>query len=264
MEHSWTFYRVHFKKLLIVPITLTLLSEIPSYAGNIQALSKNALTLSLPQSFTLFGIGIVGIAITVFLTLTFVRQIHDLKTGAGTLKSAFILVLKRFPRIIIAGVISGALLVLIGLPYLLPAAYFYAIKHNTVLSLEFLGFGLPLLIPMLWLSIKLMGAPLLIVLDDVGAIDSIKKSFDLVKGKWWKACVRRLVPQLGWALIQFLLSFIFEIIVFVVLVLIAHQTLAPQQQSTLALTAILTAIMDVLFMPLSIASLVIWFEEMKK
>lgn len=266
MEHSWNFYRTHFKKLLFFPVLLAIANFGYQYFSA-KVLDKaiwNLYSISITEGSIILAESLVLLLITGFLSLAFIRLIGNLRANGGTMLSAFKETLPRIPASIGAALISGALMLAILLPYLLPAAYFFLIKHNGPLTVSFLFLGLPLLIPALWLGIKLLGAPLLVILDSKSSIDAIKGSFALVKGKWWAAFMRNLIPQFGWTLIQFLLMFVLQIGISLAVVYLTKTTKITPESILNNTSIILTALMQILFLPLTTASVVIWFEEMKK
>lgn len=266
MEHSWNFYRGNFKKLLFFPVLLTIVNLGYQFFSTeiVGKIILDPYKISLSEGSILLAETLLILLITGFLSLAFIRFIGNLRAGESTVLAAINETLPRFPTAIGAGLMYGALLFAILFPYLLPAAYFFFIKQNGPLTISFLILGLPLLIPALWLGVKLLGTPLMVILESKSSVDAIKSSFALVKGKWWAAFIRNLIPQFGWTLIQFLLMFVLQIGISLLVVFIAKTSKITPDVILNTTSIILTALMQILFLPLMTTSVVIWFEEMKK
>lgn len=90
---------------------------------------------------------------------------------------------------------AGALIRLAGILFLgglLAAALFVAAAAALVAALGgipvliLLPLAMGLFVVMIWIYIKLMVAPAAIVVEEIGALDGIRRSWQLTRGDWWR------------------------------------------------------------------------------
>jgi hypothetical protein len=71
---------------------------------------------------------------------------------------------------------------------------FPAVLGAVVLYSIFVAAGLvALIVPGIWLSVLLYFGAQAVIVDDLGPVDALKRSADLVRGKWWATCGRLLL-----------------------------------------------------------------------
>jgi hypothetical protein len=90
---------------------------------------------------------------------------------------------------------AGALLRLAGLllvAWLLAVLLFAALAALLISTVGGIGalvlipVGLACLALMIWISIKLMVAPAAVVIEELGAMDGLRRSWQLTRGNWWR------------------------------------------------------------------------------
>jgi len=98
-------------------------------------------------------------------------------------------ILPKVGTIILAYIVVGIIILITYSPIILSMGIFFArpADQNAVLT----ALGLIWLYPvsavvLLWLTVKFLFIPHSVILDDLGAVDAFKRSFNLVTGYWWR------------------------------------------------------------------------------
>ena len=172
-------------------LTAVLTAATATSVGSIEAWAEN----SSPTDLTSLGLGFVAvIALVAVLTLFLAsvlqgamvvpvaRSILNRPTGFRQMWG-----LAR-PRVGALMRLAALLMVTALLAMLVPAAAAVAL----IASME--GMGILLLIPLflgfvalfIWMYIKLMVAPAAVVIEELGALDALRRSWKLTRANWWR------------------------------------------------------------------------------
>ncbi|WP_426996360.1 hypothetical protein [Pseudarthrobacter sp. N5] len=128
--------------------------------------------LTLVISAVLQGAMVVPVARSILNRQTGFRQMWALaRPSAGAL-------------IRLAGILFAATMLASGLLVLVSALLIASLGGVAILIVMPLALGLFVL--MIWIYIKLMVAPAAIVVEQIGALDGIRRSWGLTRGHWWR------------------------------------------------------------------------------
>jgi hypothetical protein len=251
MEQSWHLYGANLKKfiplmlaflLVSLPANLYSLLTAPTYQA-FANLSKNQ-----QSTYTLI-LCIVSLALF-FIALVFLKQMYyawiKKETSLGDI------VMSTFPVAIPALVVAliTSLTMVFGLFFL------------SVPSMILIIPAVVLLIPGLWLFVYLFFGYFYTLFDETGIVESLKKSWHLVSGRWRAVAERILLPAL---LIGVLSSCITAILRFLFIDTFALAVFNVSTASTvLIIRTIIDSIIAVVFFPWVSYCTIILFFELKK
>ncbi len=267
MEHAWLIYRAHFKKLTVLALPLVALEMAPPLS-NPETYIRELQTNPLSSQVVWHSIAlIVQLLLISLCTALLIYQIdRHLRDTASTMKSALFHVVNISRKIIGITILVGCIMALSALPYTATVWYF-ALQLRNVPPLAAALYALPLLVPVIYVSVIFLPAGFIVVLDNVNILEALNKSRMLLKGRFLPAFVRVLGPQIGWTLIEFLITFILFLLGFLgSIALMKIMGTVPHVISTamIAVGIAVAVAVQLIFVPLTTGSMVVWYRELTK
>jgi hypothetical protein len=212
-KNTFAHYIANFKLSLAIIAVPAVLAGVAAYFEPAQ----NE-TVSAPQGFVYILFALLSFIAAMFMTIAIIHTTDD-------------------PTLSVSGAYKRS-----------AQQFFKYLGFIILLSIILIVAFLLLIIPGIWLSISLSFAMFILLLQNAPIIESMKTSFNLVKGRWWKVFGRNLLLGLlclGIIIVVELVSTVFSFIVGV--------------DFAYALTTVLTYLLT----PLSVAYMYIMFRDLQ-
>ncbi|MEK6848614.1 MAG: hypothetical protein AABX65_03195 [Nanoarchaeota archaeon] len=250
LSQSWKEYKLNFKTILGI---MFLFYAIPFIIGLFvnSAILQSAIALNSPANQYFFLLALVGIifylinhlAYTGILASSFSKKQW---TFAEVLKNGKLFYFKTLGLFILLGIILG-ILAIIGI---IPVFYgtIGSIATGGMDNAPFLKgllISILLIIPFIYLFTKWLFAPYALIAEKTGIFASIKRSNQIVRGKWWKT--------LGYIILLLILTVIVTIILSLPFIIIKPLLVSPgvlaiiKTLTDLILTLLITPITLIFF-----------------
>jgi len=213
------------------------------YATNI------ALLVSSLLQFFLLPLAIGGTVHAVSETI--IGHAVDLKRSMRVVKT-------RILRIVLAYLLYGLILLLLFLPFLVfMVVLIYASPRTAFTVLAPLSLTFPIfLFLMIYFYVKCLFIPHSVILEDIGPLSALKRSFSLTRGHWWRTMGTVFLIGIIVSVIGYLLGLAVKLVEFGFI-----EWLHANKSVTIAITAGLSAFLTLLIAPITwIATTLMYYD----
>lgn len=216
VDQSVHHYRKFFKTLM--GISLYLFAGMPFIIGGTLIYSADNVTRLMVS----VACEVIGFVITIVasywvfnaLALSVSAQTSNKKSDAGTVgKTAWRYVL---PAIAISVLIAAMLLA--TLAFLLPGWALFFIPSDGSFVVPGIGVilfvvgGIVAACACAWVSVTYIFAPYALVLEGAGVRGALQRARDLVRGRWWQAMLRVVIPKIVILIVALFLQYVLIIV----------------------------------------------------
>lgn len=269
MEQTWIVYKQNLKYLFLIASPAVLVNFIPQLSNPeflISYIQKNLLSLETLKYAIIIIIEFIFITLFSAILSRYFDGVLCEKTS--TLKNITKNIFFNSHRIIGVTFLALFVVAILSAPYI-SVVWFISHNYSNYVVYKTLFFSLPLLIPAIYAFILLLASGPAVILDNENIISSVKKSKKLIYGRLWKVFPAFLGPQIGWSLIQSLITFVIFLLGFLASVGYSALTNSVIDNKNLLTVGTLTVfivgiIIQTIFLPLTTGSIVVWYRELTK
>jgi hypothetical protein len=154
---------------------------------------------SLTEAVIWLSIRAVTTLVKLFLLCTIIRMIYDATRKSLSLKRAIKFVASKYLTILAANILFS---IIIGVGFLI-SIYLTILPANIPPLIIRLGF-LALIISEIYLTVRLLFYNYAILVDEENAFNSLRKTWKITKGRWWKLFGLLIMVQIPIVVISFL------------------------------------------------------------
>ena len=205
IKTTWNFYVKNFKNLMLLTLLLLIPLIVVSFISFIPFLETPPTSISITIIGVLAGLAFILITMLIgaYITVGYIRLLNNDKLTIGKLiKHPW----KVFLQYILVSICKFLFFLLLYVPTIL-----------FVLITLFTDFSLAMLLGFVWIIvvgplfyIYLFSAEFIVVSENIGPINALKKSYKLVKDYWWRILLRYIIM----ILLLILASVVFAIVSF--------------------------------------------------
>lgn len=193
----------------LAPIIFSVVVFLALLAGGLSGTEPNG------AIFALIGIGYIALIVgLVWATVALMRYLIEHVQGHNMAKwkpkeSA----LMYLPRLLWVGVLAGLPVIAAWVVAYLPL---FLVQDSNAAGILMAVLFIAALVFTVWIGVVFSQAYLIVLTDEARGIEALKRSYDMVLGRWWKTLWRLFVPNLVFQLIVGMIMGLFYAVIFMI------------------------------------------------